>query len=367
MPARALGPRPAGTGGPFGHLPKPHRDRYGEAMAGATGLQLLIDQIVRQTTVLVAQVATAGGARAPLAHVANQVFVDLANELAEQGVSRKVGADMFGMALRAYVRKVRRLGESATERGHTLWQAMLDHVAAHGPVTRRSLIERFAGDGESQVRAILHDLVEVGLVTPEGSGETARFRVPTASERDDAALPDAGFDELVWVTIYRNGPLERSKLADLMPREPARVTHAIDRLIAAQRVECIARDGQDHLVARDFTIALGERHGWEAAVLDHFQAVVQTICQRLRGGAHGTALADTVGGSTYSYDVWPGHPLEAEVRESLRRLRGEHTRLRERVDAHNRRAGRPASYDQVVLYAGQCSLPQGDADDNDAN
>ena len=33
--------------------------------------------------------------RAPLAHVANQVFLDLANELEAQGVSRKVSADMF--------------------------------------------------------------------------------------------------------------------------------------------------------------------------------------------------------------------------------------------------------------------------------
>jgi len=51
-------------------------------------LQLLIDSIVRQTTVLIAQLATTGGARAPLVTVANQVFLDLADELAQQGVSR---------------------------------------------------------------------------------------------------------------------------------------------------------------------------------------------------------------------------------------------------------------------------------------
>jgi hypothetical protein len=71
-------------------------------------VQLLIDSIVRQTTVLIAQLATAGGARAPLASVANQVFLDLARELDAQGVSRKVGADMFGLALRTYQRKLQR-------------------------------------------------------------------------------------------------------------------------------------------------------------------------------------------------------------------------------------------------------------------
>ncbi len=61
--------------------------------------QVLIDAVVRQTTILIAQLATSGGARAPLAHVASQVFLDLADELDAQGVSRKVSADMFGMGL----------------------------------------------------------------------------------------------------------------------------------------------------------------------------------------------------------------------------------------------------------------------------
>ena len=103
-------------------------------VARTVNVQLLIDSIVRQTTVLIAQLATRGGIRAPLAHVANQVFVDLATELNNQGVSRKVSADMFGMALRAYVRKVQRLGESSTERGRTLWEA----VVARAPRRRRT-------------------------------------------------------------------------------------------------------------------------------------------------------------------------------------------------------------------------------------
>src|SRR5512147_1431616 len=91
-------------------------------------VQFLIDQIVRQTTVLIAQLATAGGVRAPLAHVANQVFLDLTRELEAQGVSRKVSADMFGMALRSYLRRIQGLSESSTERGRTLWEAVLAYV-----------------------------------------------------------------------------------------------------------------------------------------------------------------------------------------------------------------------------------------------
>jgi hypothetical protein len=61
-------------------------------------VRLLIDTIVREATVLIAQLATSGGLRAPLAHVAGQVFVELAAELEREGVTKKVSADMFGLA-----------------------------------------------------------------------------------------------------------------------------------------------------------------------------------------------------------------------------------------------------------------------------
>jgi hypothetical protein len=63
-------------------------------------VRILIDGIVRQTMVLIAQLATSGGLRAPLAHVAGQVFLELSKELESQGLTKKVTADMFGMALR---------------------------------------------------------------------------------------------------------------------------------------------------------------------------------------------------------------------------------------------------------------------------
>ncbi|HMJ12174.1 MAG TPA: hypothetical protein VK524_12205 [Polyangiaceae bacterium] len=74
----------------------------------------LIEGIVQQTTVLIAQISTAAGLRAPLARVADQVFLELAREFEAQGVGRKVVADMFGLALRTYQKKVARLSESAS-------------------------------------------------------------------------------------------------------------------------------------------------------------------------------------------------------------------------------------------------------------
>lgn len=48
-------------------------------------VQLLIDAIVRPTMVLVAPLATVGGARAALGRTANQGFLELTTELNARG------------------------------------------------------------------------------------------------------------------------------------------------------------------------------------------------------------------------------------------------------------------------------------------
>ena len=47
--------------------------------------QLLIDAIVRQTMVFIAQLSTVDGVRSPLSHIADSMFVNLVRELESQG------------------------------------------------------------------------------------------------------------------------------------------------------------------------------------------------------------------------------------------------------------------------------------------
>src|SRR6187399_3307697 len=89
-------------------------------------VKLLVDAIVRQTTVLIAQLSTTAGVRAPLAHLADQVFLTLSREIEAQGVKRSVAADMFGLALRSYQKKTQRASSSVTQQGKTLFEAILD-------------------------------------------------------------------------------------------------------------------------------------------------------------------------------------------------------------------------------------------------
>lgn len=60
-----------------------------------------------------------------------------------------------------------------------------------------------------------------------------------------------------------------------------------------------------------------------------------------------------MGGSTYAFDIWPGHPLEAEVKGQLADMRRRASDLRQRVDAHNQSRGLRDGQ-RVTTYVGQC-------------
>ncbi len=324
-------------------------------------VKILIDSIVRQTTVLIAQLATSGGVRAPLAHVANQVFLELTRELDAQGVSRKVSADMFGMALRSYLRRIQGLSESSTERGRTLWEAVLDHLSQGDVRSRAQVLKRFSRDDQELVRGVLHDLTENGLVFSSGSGQDQVYRATTKAEQlQMGTLADAaGFAELLWAFIYREGPVTRAQLAELAASESTRLDEALQRLCTHGKVTLL--DGSYR--AEKLEVLLANEAGWEAAVFDHYRALVQTICQRLTPNAAHASTQGRIGGSTFTLDVWEGHPHAEEAYAVLARFRAAHTALYERIEAHNAEHGRPSEYDQVVIYGGQHVLPRRAADE----
>jgi hypothetical protein len=267
------------------------------------------------------------------------------------------------MALRAYIRKVRRLSEAQTERGRTLWQSVLELLRKDELVPRERVLTRFQLDGELSVSAVLHDLVESGLVFSSGAGSSVVYRA--ASEQELGSLAklsdDHGLDELAWAMIFRHGPLPPSKLEELLRLDARRAAEVVERLRTAGRVQASA-DGR--LSAREFVIPLGASAGWEAAVFDHLQAVVQTICQKL---GQAPSASPEVGGSTYTFDIWPGHPLEQEVSSQLPALRARLSELRQRVERHNTEQGRNREYREVVMYLGQCAMERENAGSDEAS
>ncbi|MEO1267641.1 MAG: hypothetical protein AAFX99_06060, partial [Myxococcota bacterium] len=208
-------------------------------------VNLLIDAIVRQNMILIAQLATAAGMRSPLAHVANQVFLDLVSELQAQGLSQKVIADMFGLALRTYHAKVRRLSESATDRGRSLWEAVLSYIQEQpGLVFRADVLIRFSRDDAMTVKGVLNDLVETGLVLRTGRGDRTAYRAASAEElgRTEEVDPVEGAANMLWVAIHRNPGATRDDIAAFAALEGVALDDALERLVSDGRIRVTEGD-----------------------------------------------------------------------------------------------------------------------------
>ncbi len=314
-------------------------------------VKVLIDAIVRQTTVLIAQLSTSAGIRAPLAHVADRVFLELASEIEAQGVGRKVVADMFGLALRSYQKKVQRLTESATVRNRTLWEAVLDYLAEQGSVTRERLFERFRHDPEQSLAAVLSDLSSEGLVYVTGKGLTTVYGL--SSEADRARVAESGRKEsvrgIVWQALYR-APATVVELTQSLGLDAKTVQEAVDALCAEGRVQ--QSNGQFR--AETFLVPVGAELGWEAAVFDHFSAMARAVAAKLRNGVPRSGERDVIGGATLTFEISKGHPREREVLETLARVRRDVNDLWARVEEDNQK--QPLDEKEIVrvtFYFGQ--------------
>jgi hypothetical protein len=315
--------------------------------------KLLIDAIVRQTTVLIAQLSTAAGVRAPLAQLADQVFHSLAREIEAQGVGRKVVADMFGMALRGYQKKMQRLAESNTQQHQTLFEAVLDYVERNPGVLRSTILRRFQKDGERETIGVLTDLVNSGLLYSSSSGPGTLYGVTSEAERQRLTRESDlhSLAGMAWGLVYHTPQMTTLELARLLQTDETRVNEAVTLLCEDGRV---TRDDQGRLRAPGFQIGTDTAHGWESAVFDHFQALATAIASKLRYLGSQTKANDWIGGTTLRFELSPNHPHKAETLELLNQVRaqldGVWTRVSDYNDAH------PIAEDQrfnVVFYFGQ--------------
>jgi hypothetical protein len=318
----------------------------------------LIDAIVRQTTILIAQLATLDGGRAQLAHTANQVFLDLSAALREQGVGSKVIADMFGLALRTYQERVRRLSESQTLRGRSLWEAVLEHVEQRGPLTRAEVLRRFCNDDLAAVRSVLRDLVHNGLLYRTGRGVQTRYRAASPEElRHPHQRSSEALNNMVWIAVQRAGGASVEELQQTLSIDGAALAAALRELCERALIRELPSARGPRYESHGCVLAYGDPHGWEAAVFDHFQALVIALCAKLSQGQTRSSRDDTVGGSTFGFDIWPGHPEYDNVLGFLARLRAQGSELRQRVAAHNAQQPIPADQLQrVVTYVGQAVI-----------
>lgn len=310
-------------------------------------LTLLVDALVREAAALVAAAATHKGARTRLAGVEDRLFFGLAEELQELDVKRRVSADMFGMAPRAYIRKVRRVEESATDQGRSLWAAVYEFVVQNERASWVDVSRRFSRDDEDVLRGVLRDLTETGLVIAEGRAGAAEYVAVPSAELTDAALGRHVTREFLWAVIYRDGPVRRSALTRAVPLRGSELDAALAHLVALGRVTVSEEtDGDPSYRSEIFTPERSDKEGWEGAVFDHFHAVVKTLATFLNHPDLGASAA-----STYTFDLAPDHPMAEEVKTLFVDLRTRASELRSRIDQYNRDNPRP-DMQRTIMYLG---------------
>jgi hypothetical protein len=170
---------------------------------------------------------------------------------------------------------------------------------------------------------------------------------------------------MILVAIHRHGACKAADVQKHVPLAEAVLEQQLARLVATGRLLCTeAPDGARYSIDRIF-IPHGAGEGWEAAVLDHYQAMIAAICGKLRGGDAPTRGDESIGGSTYHLDVWEGHPLEREALGFLASIRRQGVALRTAVEAHNAAHARPADATEirVTSYVGQAVLIEGEDDE----
>ena len=277
-------------------------------------------------------------------------------ELKGQGLGNKVIADMFGLTLRTYHDRVRRTSESLTDRGSSLWEAVLRYARQRQVLSRGELLSRFRADDEASVRGVLSDLVDSGLLFKSGRGDHTTYRAASDAESSLvlAGNPAASAAGMIWVLLHQRGPQKTDELARELNLSEASVEQALASLLAQGR----CRQEGDTYRADHCLILYGDEIGWEAALFDHFQAMVTAIASKVTQGKNRSALGEATGGSTYHFDLYRGHPKEQEVLNLLTNVRERASALRVEVERMSAAepavaaADAPEAY-RVVFYVGQ--------------
>jgi len=322
-------------------------------------LQVLIDDLVRQSMVMIARLATAGGARAPLAHMRDQIFLDLTEQLRHAGLGHKVIADMFSMSLRAYYTKLKKLEQSQYFRNRTLWQSVVDYMLENRIVDRKDLFQRFRNDDPAVLVGIMSDLVSSGWVYRKGESEHIVYRVLDAEDlKPDHTAQLAGLASLAWINIRRHGPLNLQSLCTHLPGVKSELLEeTLASLVEENKVQRRNIDGDVHYSATVFYAAGQDEGSWYGPISHHYGAVMSAICAR----AEQSATPHFGGGSTFSYVIDDEHPLKDEVLGLFERLRTEASDLRCRTADHNQaqvRTTPSTGARRITIYMGAIEEPE---------
>jgi hypothetical protein len=88
--------------------------------------------------------------------------------------------------------------------------------------------------------------------------------------------------------------------------------------------------------------------------------VLNALAAKTVSGRHVSAADDEVGGTTLSFDLWPGHPREREVRQLLSATRSRVIRLWDEVLEYNNQVSCTGDTYKLTFYCGQYLVEEDD-------
>ncbi len=318
-------------------------------------------RLVERMVPLVAELFATLAARDPLrmrfADIANKTLLDMVGVLQSEGVSQEAVAASLGLTIGGFRARMRKLREVSDEMGarhgpRTLLERVFSEVAAKEdagrPATYDALTTQFRGIKEDSLRGVLHFLVTSGLLSVSGRGRSKEYRVVVRRGARTSRYTDT------VVTLYREGPLSLDVLCARLGLGPTEAKQHIERLRSAGFLDESTIEGELRYRATDYHVPLGGAEGFEAALYDHFGAVIRAITKKVRLGRLRASSNDLTGGSTFSFDLSPDDPLWEQVTSFL-------SEQRPRLDgwlseARKLAAARPsggAPRQKITIYIGQ--------------
>ncbi len=113
---------------------------------------------------VIANTAMSDGLRRTLGWTQDVFFLGIIEELERLDISRKIAADMLGMTLRTYQRRVSAIQENP-HTGFNLWHRL--HSRLDTPARRETILAWFEASREPQIVSMLHDMVKEGWLKLE--------------------------------------------------------------------------------------------------------------------------------------------------------------------------------------------------------
>ena len=163
--------------------------------------------------------------------------------------------------------------------------------------------------------------------------------------------------------IYRHHEVTLTELAAKLRQTEETIQAMVDRLILEGKLLAdrhTDKKGVEEIRYKSTTcsVPVGDKQGWEAAVYDHFQAMAKAVANKLNQYGACSDYSDHIGGATLSFDLYSGHPQEAEVLSLLNRYRDEINLLWQKVVTTNQQVDHPQEPQngnpfKVTFYMGQ--------------